>query len=127
MNLREQAAIDARAFLEDVDGGFSWPIKVTAPGKAPVNLKGFSSDIHQTIDPETGQAVVGRLATIALSMLSLKEAELGVPKGVADNSQRPWIVEFDDVGGASYKFKVVEAVPDRAMMIVVCRLQAYVS
>ena len=125
MSLRDQAAADLRVILEDSVGGFGWPITVTSPEGVTASLVGFSNDIAQTIDPETGIAVSGRSASIALAIASLTAAGLGLPRSIADGARYPWRVTFNDIGGTSHTFKVSEAMPDRAIGAVTCTLEAY--
>ena len=125
MTLRQLAATDLQAIVEDEQTGFGWPITVTSPGLQTAALTGLSSDISQTIDPETGQAIAGRVASVALSLASLSAAGLGVPRNVSELSLKPWVVEFSDIGGAPHKFKVTHAMPDRTLGIVTCVLEAY--
>lgn len=125
MSLRAQAALDARAILNDDVAGFGWPITITSPDGKTAQVKGFTSDISQTIDPQTGVAVVGRHATIAVSMASLAEVGLGIPAGVTSERLKPWVVAFADTAGALLTFKVQEAMPDRTVGVVVCHLEAY--
>ena len=124
MGLRETAAADLKLIVENTDD-FGWPITVTPPDGPTVPLVGLSTDIAQTIDPETGQAVAGRTASVALAIASLEAAGLGMPRGVADKGSMPWRIEFNDIGGKSHLFKVTEALPDRALGCVVCILEAY--
>ena len=98
-----------------------WPIVVINPAGERQALRGFSDDIAQFIDPDTGQAVSGRIASVALRMSSLTV----LPVGVADTSQRPWLVEFNDIGGQSWRFKVVESNPDRMLGCLVLILELY--
>lgn len=124
MSLRELAEQDLATTLEDV-AGFGWPVTVTNPAGDSAALIGQSTDVAQIIDPDTGQAVSGRMASVALRASSLDAAALGRPVGVADAGVKPWIVEFDDINGASYKFKVAKTNPDRALGILVCILEPY--
>ena len=124
MSLREQAAADLQAFVED-PAGFGWPIVVTDPAGTSVALTGLSTDIHTTIDPETGQAVSGRRASVAIAIARLTSSGLTIPRHIADGASKPWLVAFDDLEGASRTFKVCEALPDRAIGLVVCMLEAY--
>lgn len=121
MGLRDQARDDLRAILTDTDG-FGWPITVYPPDSGPVWLTGFSNDVAQTIDPDTGIAVAGRVASVALPLSYLP----CVPAGVADQTAKPWVIEFDDIGGTCHRFKVRESFPDRAIGIVTCVLETYV-
>lgn len=124
MSLRRQAEIDARRILTNPEE-FGWPITVRDPYGQQADLTGFATDIHTSIDPETGQAVSDRRASIALSLASLSEAGLGIPVAVPESSRKPWLVMFDDINGHSHTFKVSEAMPDRAIGIVTCMLETY--
>lgn len=125
MGLRELAETDLGHILEDDVYGFGYPIKVTDPSGVVGLLTGFSNDISQLIDPETGQAVSGRLASIALRISSLACEGLGLPKGIADTKSKPWIVEFTDINCNDHKFKVVHSNPDRTLGMVTCELELY--
>lgn len=124
MGLREQAAIDCKAIVEDASG-FGWPITVTNPAGASAAMTGLSTDIALSIDPDTGTAVTGRKASVALSIAALETAGLGMPRAIADGSGKPWLVRFEDVQGNAQTFKVRESAPDRAIGLVVCWLEAY--
>lgn len=124
MGLREEAALDAREFLEDGDD-FGWPLTITNPDSVSAALTGYSTDIHLTIDPETGQAVSGRQASVVIHMAALTEAGLTLPRGIAEKDLRPWTVETNDITGVKHTFKVIEAIPDRALGIVACTLEEF--
>lgn len=124
MGLREQAAADFADFAEDLDG-FGMPITVTDPSGASAAITGLSNDIHQVIDPNTGQLVSSRAASVSFRIAALTEAGLGLPEGVADTSRKPWVVRFDDLAGGEHVFKVREAMPDRTIGSVTCTLEIY--
>lgn len=126
MGLRELAEQDLGAILEDSAYGFGWSITLTDPaGLTDPNLIGFSDDISQVIDPDTGQLVSGRLASVALRISSLLTAGFTLPRGIADQSSKPWVVTFNDINGTSHTFKVRQADPDRALGLIVCILEGY--
>lgn len=125
MGLREQAAADLVTILEDTADGFGWPITVTDPDQNSATLSGFSTDVSQTIDPQTGQLVSGRLASVALPIASLTAAGLGLPANVSDGSRNPWVIRFNDTAGTEHVWKVSEAMPDRALGVIVCLLEPY--
>lgn len=125
MSLRNQAAADLVTILEDDVAGFGWVITVTDPDGTSAALKGFSTDIGTTIDPETGMAIVGRQASVALPISKLTEAGLAVPRAIHDACMKPWVVVFDDIEGVSHTFKVREAMPDTAVGVVTCILEVY--
>jgi hypothetical protein len=123
VGLREQAEADLGFMLEDTEG-FGWPITITNPAGAEQELTGLSTDVALAIDPETGQAVLGRTASVALRMSTL-ESGLGVPVGISEKGSKPWRVTFDDIGGTAHTFKVTEVRPDRTVGVVTCQLQVY--
>ena len=126
MNLRELAEQDLKSVVENIDTGFGWPITLTGPdGNSSSNLVGLSTDIAQVIDPDTGQAVTGRLASVALMISTLYEEGFSLPVGIADSSLKPWVVEFNDINGLPYTFKIQNTNPDRAAGMVTCILESY--
>lgn len=125
MNLRQLAEADLGGILEDSATGFGWSISLTDPAGTVAALTGFSDDIAQLIDPETGQAVSGRLASVALRISSITLAGLGLPRGIADSTVKPWLVSFNDINGNAYTFKVMQSNPDRALGLVTLVLEAY--
>lgn len=125
MNLRMLAEQDLGRIVEDDATGFGWPITLTDPDGKSESFTGLSDDIAQVIDPETGQAVSGRQASIALRISTLMEQGFGIPKGIADASVKPWVVEFDDINGNPYKFKISESNPDRGLGLITCLLEVY--
>ena len=127
MGLRGLAEQDLGVILEDSTTGFGWPISITAPDGTTGLLTGFSDDIAQIIDPDTGQAISGRLASVAIrtSLITEKLPGKGLPKGIADSGSKPWVIEFDDINGTAYKFKVSQSNPDRALGLVTCLLELY--
>lgn len=124
-SLRTQAAADLRVILEDSAAGFGRAITVTDPAGFSAVLTGLSDDIGLTIDPQTGVAVSGRTASVALALASLTAAGFAIPKGIADGASKPWVITFDDIEGNAHTFKIAEAMVDRAAGLVVCMLEAY--
>lgn len=125
MSLRELAESDLGLILEDGATGFGWPITITDPAGTSGALTGFSDDIAQLIDPDTGQAVSGRMASAALRISSLTQAGLELPRGISDSGSKPWTVSFDDINGNAYLFKVMQSNPDRALGLVTLVLEFY--
>lgn len=125
MGLRAIAESDLSVILEDAIYGFGWSIIVTDTLDVAVSMTGFSNDIASIIDPETGMAVSGRLASVALRMSTLIDSGIGLPKGIEDSASKPWRVTFNDIVGLPYTFKVSSSNPDRALGIVTCILENY--
>lgn len=121
MGLRATAAADAKAILEDASSGFGWPLLVLSPAGAQFSVTGFATDIGQTVDPDTGQAVAGRRASVAVHASALPV----VPEGVADATVKPWRVQYANSAGVVGLWKVVDVLPDHAMAVLVLLLEAY--
>lgn len=125
MGLRTIAEKDLGRILEDSVYGFGWDIVVISPDNTPVDMVGFTNDISQVIDPDTGAAITGRSVTTTLRMQTLIDSGLGIPKNIPDVKLRPWVVIFKDINGIVNAFKVSEANPDRTLGLVVCFLEFY--
>lgn len=121
MSLRTMAESDLSFILEDQLGGFGWSITLTSPSGVVSDVVGFSNDISQVIDPNTGQLVSGRCASVTLRMSSLTT----VPVGISNTSSKPWLVRFNDINGRVHNFKIIKSNPDRALGVVTCILEAY--
>lgn len=126
MSLRQQASRDLVAIMESTSD-FGWPITVTSPAGATLEMVGLSTDIGTTIDAETGLAVTGRRASAALAIASLLAAGFELPRTISDRSSKPWRVTFADIGGKAHTFKVVESMPDQAIGCITVMLEAYAS
>ena len=125
MGLREKAEADLETILEG-SLGFGHPITLTDSDKTTADLTGFSNDIGLLIDPDTGLAVSGRKASIALRISTLiAQGFEDLPKGVQDPTEKPWIVDFNDINGNAFKFKVSSAQPDRGLGVITCILETY--
>ncbi|MCP4444733.1 MAG: hypothetical protein GY811_05210 [Myxococcales bacterium] len=125
MGLRELAETDLGVILEDSATGFGWPITVTDSDGVTKTLTGFSNDISQVIDPDTGQIISGRVATVALRVSTLVSAGLSLPQGIADATKKPWIIAFNDINGNECVFKVMQSNPDRSFGMLTCILELY--
>ena len=125
MSLRLTAEADLNTIIEDSNGGFGWEIVLTNPSGVSIPLIGFSNDIAQIIDPDTGQAVSGRLASVVFRISSIYAQSFELPEGISDTELKPWLVEFNDINGLAYKFKVAQSNPDRALGVISCVLECY--
>ena len=125
MGLRELAEADNRIILNDNTFGFGYPVVLTDPTGVVIPLTGLSNDISQVIDPDTGVAVSGRLATAALNINDIIAAGLTLPVGIADSKIKPWLITFADINGNVNTFKVSKSDPDRAIGMLICTLEFY--
>lgn len=129
MSLRDQAALDARAIVEDLTA-FGQPVTVTNPSGVTGSLKGLWTDIHLPIDVNTEQDLVGqsvsvRKAGVVFSIAALTAAGLGIPANVTNPNSKPWVITTTDVLGNALTYKVIEAKPDRLVGVVACMLETY--
>lgn len=122
MNLRAQAAVDLLSIVSDVRGGFGWAIVITNPAGLSVALSGLYADIGTKIDPETGVTVTGRHASVAVPVALLK-AVFGeeLPRAIADDKSKPWVVRVTGLDGISRTYKVQESQRDE-LGLCVCTL-----
>lgn len=126
MNLRDTAEADLAGILEDSVTGFGYPISVTSPDRVTASLTGFSNDISFSIDPDTGLAVSSRTASVALRISSLIAAGfVTLPEAIQDSTLKPWLIQFNDVNGNPFTFKVQRGNPDRGLGIITCTLEIY--
>jgi hypothetical protein len=124
MGLRSDAEQDLAVILETSDCG-AVPIILVNPAEEAEDFNGQSGDISQVIDPDTGQAVSGRLAHVSLRISTILSRGFEMPRGIARESQKPWLVIFTDFQGAAYRFKVQSSYPDRTLGIVTLLLELY--
>lgn len=129
MSLRGLAERHLALTIEDGAGGFGWPITLTSPAGVATAMTGQSVDISAVIDPDTGQLISGRQASVALRIASIPPAVVtaeGLPRNVPDDTSKPWRVTFDDINGVTHEFKVKASLPDRTIGLTVLTLEAYV-
>ena len=120
MDLQQLAEADLAHTLE-ADGQV---VTVTDPAGLSNELKALSNDISLLIDPDTGVAVSGRNANVTLRIASLRAAGfVGLPMGIEDGAQLPWIVTYTTVNGDQVTTKVMASSPDRSLGVVSLRLE----
>ena len=125
MGLRVIAEADLAVLLEDGVHGFGFPITLTDPNGNVKPFTGYTNDISQTVDPDTGQAIIGKVVNVALRLSKIFDAGMTLPQGIADNNSDPWVVTFDDLKGDTSTFKVFDSAPDRTLGIIVLHLSEY--
>lgn len=124
MGLRELAEADLAVIIEDENFGFGREITLTNPDGDSETLIGFTNDVSQVTDPETGQLVSIRLASATLRISTITISG-GLPEGVADASAKPWRVSFEDILGNMIEYKVAQGNPDRALGVIFLVLELY--
>lgn len=127
MGLRDTAEADLAFIMEDDTHGFGYPIILIAPdGTEYPDLVGFSNDIAEMIDPDTGVAVSGRQASIALRQSTMIARGISpIPNAAKDYTKLPWRVRFDSINGVTETFKMVETFPDNALGVVTYLLEGW--
>lgn len=122
MSLRERARADMERITSDTKG-FGWPIRIISPKGESRMVVGFSGDIGMTIDAGTGLYVTGRKAYCSIAMSQLEG--MAPPRGIMDPKTPPWIIQFDSVMGKKRTYRVIECMPDEALGLYVCTLEAH--
>lgn len=122
MGLLEQARLDGKGILEDL-AGFSAPFTLTSPAGVAASLRGALQDIGQSIDPETGQAIAGRRASVVVARSSLA----ALPEAVAESNRKPWLATFASSDGVTRIWKVIEVAPDLLLDQVKLLLEMYAA
>ena len=124
MSLRDIANADLQEIMNaDETGGVACTI--TDPSGATADFKVFFNDIHQAIDPGTGEIVTGRFSTIAVLTNELIDEGFDGIRGIADSSSRPWLVTITDALSRSVTHKVAETYPDASIGLTVLFLELY--
>lgn len=123
MSLRAIASADLLTITTDTVGGFAWPITLIDPAGVETPARGFSNDIGQVFDPESGMVISGRAASVAIHV---GELPVGTrPQGIKQQGATPWRVRFDDIEGASVLFRVTASDPDMSLGLYVLHLGAF--
>lgn len=125
MSLLSDLASTAREILSNT-ADFAVAMKLTSPEGRTVTIAGLQADIGLSIDPETGVAIAGRKASVAISSALLAELGVELPQNIPEDDRRPWLVEWTPPTGGAQKMKVVSTIPDK-LGIVVLHLERYVS
>ena len=120
MSLRAQAEADLAVTLEALTD-FGEPFTLTDPSgfASATQLYGAVGDIGMLLDPDTGQAMSGRHATLTARISTLTAAGYTtLPEGKADAATKPWLADFAGVSTASQRYKVAQSFPDRTLGVV---------
>ncbi len=126
MNFLDIAQQDKSFTLKDSEFGFGTVITLTDPDLFSAEVTGRTNDISLAIDPNTGVAVSGRTATVAIDMQELTDKGFSsLPAAQSDKTKKPWIIEWIDQLGESHVFTVLEGNPDKALGIILCTLSFY--
>lgn len=124
MSIIEQAEEDLGLIVENLRD-FGWPIKVTNPEGVSEDFVGLTGDIALIIDPDTGDPVSGRLVQVSLRISTLIAKGFKIPVAIAENTSKPWVIEFTDVNNVEGVFKVSHSNPDRKLGLVKLNLEVY--
>lgn len=122
MSLRDIANADMREIMNDaVTGGVDCTL--TNPSGSTASFKVFFNDIHQAIDPGTGEIITGRQSSIAVLTNELITAGFDGIEGVVDSDAKPWLATIADANGRSSTHKIAESYPDASIGLTVLLLE----
>lgn len=125
MNIRDLAALDHAAIVTDVAGGFAIPILVTNPEGVELAMAGFTTDVGEVVDPQSGMLIDGRRVSVQILTAPLIAAGMGEPRAVSDGSRKPWLVRFANVHGEQRTYKIFEVKPEDVLGSHKCLLEAW--
>lgn len=111
MNLVEQAEADLSFTMEDVDSGFGVALQFRDTNKDFQIVNCQSTDIGYLIDPNSGQAVIGRTVEVNGRISSFDALNIPVPKRNDSG------IKYFTTDGTEFKLKVNENFIDRKMGI----------
>ena len=123
--LRQQAFDDLNSIFSD-ESSAVWPVTITDPDGVTKSFDARVKDVHQQIDPGTGEVITGRQVSVVVSLLSLLDAGFLGIRGIPDALLKPWVVEFEDIIGRSGRYKIVETFPDNILGLMVCHCEVLV-
>jgi hypothetical protein len=132
MSLIKRAESDLGRIVENPKE-FGWPVILKNPEGETLGAEGqtplyaLANDISSLIDPDTGDPVSGRLATVTFRASTLRAAGFKMPKNISDKSSKPWLVTFTNINDRQYTFKVDRSDPDRQRGLLTVYLELYKS
>jgi len=101
-------------------------VTLTAPDGTSQQLTGETNDIGAAIDPDTGQIVSGRTASVALRISSIYGAGFSeLPRRISEKTTPPWRVDYVGDDGLTYNWAVQSTMPDRSAGVIVLMLEEY--
>lgn len=128
MGLREIAEADLAVTIEDRDTGFGWDVVLLSPDEADddpgAELIALTVDTVLLGDPDTGTAVVGRRASVAIRISSLPDPDV-LPEGIPDLDSLPWRFRFSTLRGTERLYRVAHTEPDETLGVLVCHLEPW--
>lgn len=118
---------DAEAILGDLDT-FGQRITITAPNGVRADLAGLAAETGERLDLDSGASVAGASAHITVSSRPFAEIFGEVlPAKIAQRTERPWVVSFEDASGVERTFMISDTRPDRRLGLLTCLLESYRS
>ena len=125
MSLLNVAAKDARGIIENPRNA-SRDIKLLEPDGAEHPLTVGTRNISQAIDPDTGELVSGQFISVTISLLTLAEKNISMPRNIQGHSENPWlVVMINHITNAETTYKVIHSAPDFTLGLIVCDLGNY--
>lgn len=123
MNIRSLAESDLAVTIGDAAAGFGQPVTVTNPSGDSLQVIAQTGDATMIQTPDTGEPFVARKAHAAIRISDLQD--LGMPEAIQDPDRKPWTVLVTGLDGTQILTRIVEALPDRTLGLVLCILERY--
>ncbi len=125
MSIRDLAASDHAAIVQDVAGGFAIPIVVTNPEGVSLSMNGLTTDVGEVVDMQSGMEIAGRRVSVQILTAPLIAAGMGEPRAVMDGNAKPWLVTFANVQGVPRTYKIFDVKPDEIFGSHKCLCEAW--
>lgn len=114
MSLFEDAARDYQEIHNDEIGALV-ECQITSPDGVSEYFSCRMSDISQTVDRNNRERTTGRMVSVSVSILDLKDVGFENIRGVAKKTEKPWIVSYENLLCVEETYKVAETAPDKGL------------
>lgn len=117
MSLIDRARADIARVTQDTNG-FASEVTLTNPQGQSAQVRAFTNEVWQGLDPNSGNNVNGAVASIAISFDALEKAGLGTPQNPHNQSAKPWTVALRFADGVARTYKIAESRRDMLLGLI---------
>lgn len=124
MSLRTLAEQDMSSIVTNTSE-FGREVTIVDPNGVSATLNGITNDIYLGVETDTNVDVAVHQAEVSLSISELAAEGISIPFGEQDENLKPFRITMTDITGEEKTFKIVVAMPDRSIGLVLCMLDDY--
>lgn len=114
MSILSESRLDFAIISQDTDG-FAEEVVLTSPTGQSATIACVWTDVGVGLDPESGQTVSAKAASVSISDDALTEAGIGIPVSVQEKNKKPWKITVTNIDGTSTAYKITEPRRDRRL------------